>query len=146
MSDPNNTVHVSFNGNQVEYNQEFMDAMWEQSGLIPYAVEHVYSFEAKGERIGLVDLLCPLENLTPELRDQGPEAIIEAVLELLASVYIGNDEVVFVGKVLDLYAVEVNNRAGIVFRTIIVDNSKDIEEIMEIREIGKTLFPVPNPE
>jgi hypothetical protein len=145
MSDPN-TVDISFNGNEVEYNQDFMDAMWVESGLIPYAVEHAYSFDAKGERVGIVDLLCPLENLTPELRDKGPEAIIEAVLELLASVYIGNDEVVFVGKVLDLYAVEVNNRAGIVFRTIVLDGGKQIEEIMEIREIGMTLFPVPHPE
>lgn len=139
-------VEVTYKDGQLEYTQELMDAMWEQVRLQAFPVSDMFSFEYKQERHGIVDLLCYMDMVNEELRSKGPEAIIEAVLELINSAYMGDDEFMIVGKVIDLYAVELNNRAGLVFRTIVVDGSKPLDEMLAIREVAQTLFPVPQPE
>ncbi|MFD2171716.1 hypothetical protein [Tumebacillus lipolyticus] len=144
MSDQVN-VEVTFQDGKVLFDQALMGAMWSPSRLLPHPVEGKYQFEHEGERFGIVDLLCYLDEVSQDLRAQGAEAVIEAVLSLIQSVYIGDESTVLIGSVLDLYGIESNGRAGIVFRTIILSHQKEVEEIMKIREVGKLQFPVPQP-
>jgi len=139
-------VEITFEDGKLEYTQQLMDAMWEQVQLQSFPVDGVFAFEYKDERHGIVDLLCYLDMVNEQLRNEGPEAIIEAVLELINSAYMGDDEFMLVGKVIDLYAVELNGRAGLVFRTIVLDGHKELEEMLLLREVAQTLFPVPKPE
>lgn len=148
MSDNQNqiTVEVTMKDGQVQYGSSLMTAMWEQTRLIPYAVDGHYSFEYKGNTYGLVDLLCYLDELTADLRAQGPDRIIETILELINSVYIGDETMVLIGRCMDLYAVELQGRNCLVFRTIIMDSEKSMDEMLGLRDVGQTLFPVPQPE
>jgi hypothetical protein len=149
MSDNNQTqvnVEVTMENGQVQFDHALMTAMWEQTRLVPYPVNDLYFFEHKGQRLGIVDLLCRLDELTPELREAGPEQIIETILELINSVYIGDESMVLIGRCMDLYAVELQGSNCIVFRTIIMGTDKSVEEMIAIREVGQTLFPVPQPE
>jgi hypothetical protein len=139
-------VEVTYVDGQLEYTQELMDAMWGQVQLQAFPVNGTFAFEYQNEHHGVVDLLCYLEMVNEELRNQGPEKIIEAVLELINSAYMGDDEFMLVGKVIDLYAVELNGHAGLVFRTIVLDGKKPLEEMLMLREVAKNLFPVPQPE
>ncbi|ASS76319.1 hypothetical protein CIG75_16105 [Tumebacillus algifaecis] len=145
MSDQIN-VEVTIKDGKVIFNEEMMLAMWAPSRLLPHSVNGQFQFEVDGEHIGIVDLLCYLDEVNQGLRDQGPEAIVEAVLGLIGAVYIGDESDVLVGKVLDIYGIEFEGRAGIVFRTVVLSNQKDSAEIQKIREIGKLSFPVPQPE
>ncbi|PWK10258.1 hypothetical protein [Tumebacillus permanentifrigoris] len=140
------TVEVTMENGQVQFGQSLMVAMWEQTRLVPYPVQDLYEFAYKGQRLGIVDLLCRLDELTPELRDAGPEQIIETILELINSVYIGDESTMLIGRCMDLYAIELQGSNCIVFRTIIMDTNKSVEEMLAIRELGQTLFPVPQPE
>jgi hypothetical protein len=140
------SVEVTFQDGQLVFNREFMQAMWEPIRLLPHPVDGVYQFQVEGENIGIVDLLCFLDEVKQELREKGPEAIVEAVLGLINAVYIGDESKVLIGKVLDLYGIEYEGRAGIVFRTVVLSHDKGLKEIQKIREIGKALYPVPKPE
>jgi len=142
----NNSIRVNMTGGEIDFDQNFMNVMWEESRLQPFPVDGLFSFEVKDERFGITDLLCFLEDVNEDLREKGPEAIIEALLELINSVYIGDETIALIGRVTDIYAVELSNRAGLVFRTVIVDSQRSIEEMLEIREVAKTLFPVPEPQ
>ncbi|KEO83633.1 hypothetical protein [Tumebacillus flagellatus] len=148
MSDNQNqiTVEVTMENGQVQFGQSLMTAMWEPTRLIPYAVDGLYSFEYKDQTYGIVDLLCRLDELNEDLRAQGPEKIIETILELINSVYIGDESLVLIGRCMDLYAVEMQGRNCIVFRTIIMGADKSVEEMIGLRDVGQTLFPVPQPE
>jgi hypothetical protein len=139
-------VEVSFDDGTLNFTPELMQAMWEPTRLVPYPVDGTFAFDYKGERFGVADLLCYMDQLTKELRDQGPEKIIEQVLELINSVYIGDEDFTLIGRCVDLYAVELDGRAAIVFRTLILDGRKEVEEMLLIREVVKSMFPVPNPE
>lgn len=149
MSDNNQkqvTVEVTMENGQVQFSQSLMVAMWEQTRLVPYPVQDLYSFEYKDQRLGIVDLLCKLDELTSELRAAGPERMIETILELINSVYIGDDSMMLIGRCMDLYAIELQGSNCIVFRTIIMGTDRSVEEMLAIREVGQTLFPVPQPE
>ncbi|MGZ4122607.1 MAG: hypothetical protein ACXVOI_05270 [Tumebacillaceae bacterium] len=141
-------VEVSFDEDgKIQFDQALMNAMWQPSRLLPHPVDGVHAFEYKNEHIGLTDLLCFMDELSAELRQQGPEQIIEVMLELINSVYIGDQEnFMLIGRVYDIYAVELDGRNGLVFRTVVFDSRKEIEEILMIREVAKELFPVPQPE
>ncbi|MBL0386622.1 hypothetical protein JJB07_08160 [Tumebacillus sp. ITR2] len=148
MSDNQNQIEVEvmMENGQVQFGQSLMVAMWEPTRLVPYPVNDVYSFTHKGKTYGIVDLLCQLDELTPELRDQGAEKIIETILELINSVYIGDESMVLIGRCMDLYAVELQGRNCIVFRTILMGSNESVEEMLALRDVGQTLFPVPQPE
>lgn len=140
------TVEVTMENGQVQFGQSLMVAMFEQTRLVPYAVNDVYSFEYKGKTFGIVDLLCYLDELNSELRAAGPEKIIETILELINSVYIGDESMMLIGRCMDLYGIELQGRNCIVFRTIILGANNSVEEMIALREVGQTLFPVPQPE
>jgi hypothetical protein len=139
-------VEVSFDEGKIQFDQALMNAMWQPSRLLPHPVEEVYAFEYKEENIGLTDLLCFMDELSGDLRAQGPDKIIETLLELINSVYIGDEKFILIGRVYDIYAVELNGRNGLVFRTVVFDSKKSLEEILMIREVAKELVPVPHPE
>jgi len=139
-------VEVSFEDGKVQFDQAFMTAMWQPSRLEPHPVGDVYAFEYQGRTYGIVDLLCCLDEVSQELREKGPEAIIEAVLELINQVYIGDESFTLIGRCADLYGIELNGRAGIVFRTVVMDTEKTVEEMLMLREVAQSLFPVPNPQ
>jgi len=141
----NNEVVVAFEDGKLKYDQTFMNVMWEPSRLLPHPVDGVWSFEYKGEEFGIVDLLCYLDEMNQELREKGPEAIIESVLDLINQVFIGDESFVLIGRCVDLYAIELDGRVGMVFRTLVLDNGRDVQEMLMLREIAKTLFPVPQP-
>jgi hypothetical protein len=139
-------VEVSFDEGKIQFDQALMNAMWQPSRLLPHPVEGVYAFEYKDEHIGVVDLLCFMDELSANLREQGPEKIIETMLELINAVYIGDEKFILIGRVYDIYAVELNGRNGLVFRSVVFDSRKELEEILMIREVARELFPVPQPE
>ncbi|TCP55588.1 hypothetical protein EV586_103241 [Tumebacillus sp. BK434] len=139
-------VEVTFENGQIVFTDELMKAMWAPSRLTPHQVDGAYQYEVEGKNVGLVDLLCYLDEVSEGLRDQGPEKIVEAVLGLINAVYLGDEEYMLTGVVLDLYGIEYEGRAGIVFRTAVLSNQIDVEEIQKIREIGKIKHPVPQPE
>jgi hypothetical protein len=141
------SVDVHFEDGRLVFDHELMIMMWGQVNLRPYLVNGTYSFEYKGEVFGIVDLLCYLDELHPDLRAKGPEAIIEAILELINSVYLGDEEMTLIGRCLDLYAVEMDDgRNCLVFRTMVLDAGKTVEEMLMLREVAKELFPIPQPE
>ncbi|HEU4963023.1 MAG TPA: hypothetical protein VFV52_04050 [Bacilli bacterium] len=140
-------IQLTFEQGKLVINQDLMNAMWEPTRLAPHPVESGYNFDFKEERFGIVDLLCYLDEVKQDLRDQGPEAIITSVIELINSAYIGDENLLLVGRCMDIYGIEDKGRTGIVFRTVVLDaRDKTMEDMLEIREAAQTLFPVPQPE